>query len=155
MRVLVVEDDPTIAEFVEKGLREAGFAVDRAADGMTALDRAAREPYDAAIVDVMLPRMDGLALIDTLRARGVRVPVLIMQGATDLQVTADQARELEAAFRGGGNRDVTVRVFPNTNHLFLEDPRGVYSGYATLPSRTIKPEILGVLADWLVAKLRQ
>jgi DNA-binding response OmpR family regulator len=78
MRVLLVEDDPTIAEFVEGGLREAGFAVAHAADGRTGLNKAAAEPYDAAIVDVMLPQMDGLALIDALRARGIRMPVLIL-----------------------------------------------------------------------------
>src|SRR5919206_359419 len=72
MRVLVVEDDATIAEFVGKGLREAGFAVDHAADGITALERATAEPYDASIVDVMLPRMDGLALIDALREYALR-----------------------------------------------------------------------------------
>ena len=78
VRVLLVEDDGTIADFVEKGLREAGFAVDRAADGRTGLQKALAESYDAAIVDVMLPQMDGLALIDGLRAKGVRMPVLIL-----------------------------------------------------------------------------
>ena len=86
-------------------------------------------------------------------ARQVRTPVLILHGATDLQVTADQVPELATAFREGGNRDVTVHVIPNTNHLFLEDPSGVYSGYAGLPSKTVKPEVLGRLADWLVGKL--
>ena len=51
MRVLLVEDDETIAGFVEKGLREAGFAVDRVADGQAGLDKALAEPFDAAIVD--------------------------------------------------------------------------------------------------------
>ena len=78
MRVLLVEDDPTIAEFVEGGLREAGFVVERTADGRTGLQKALAGPYDAAIVDVMLPQMDGLALIDALRAKGVRMPVLIL-----------------------------------------------------------------------------
>ena len=67
MRVLIVEDDATIAEFVAKGLREAGFAVDVAADGERGLELAA-SGHDAAIVDVMLPRLDGLALIDALRS---------------------------------------------------------------------------------------
>jgi two-component system OmpR family response regulator len=78
MRLLLVEDDRTIGDFVEKGLREVGYAVDRAADGRLGLQRASEESYDAAIVDVMLPEMGGLALIDTLRARGVRIPVLIL-----------------------------------------------------------------------------
>jgi dipeptidyl aminopeptidase/acylaminoacyl peptidase len=86
-------------------------------------------------------------------ARPVRTPVLILQGAPDLQVTADQALELSSAFYEAGNRDVTIHVFSNTNHLFLDDASGVYSGYATLPSTTVKPEILGVLADWVVGRL--
>src|SRR3954462_5974486 len=92
MRLLLVEDDPTIAEFVKKGLREAGFAVDHAADGITALERATAEPYDASIVDVMLPRMDGLALIDALRARGVRMPVLILSARRSVD---DRVRGLQ------------------------------------------------------------
>ena len=93
MRLLLVEDDPTIAGFVEKGLKEAGFAVERAADGLTGLDKAVSEPYDAAIVDVMLPRMDGLALIDALRARGVRTPVLILSAKRTVD---DRVRGLQA-----------------------------------------------------------
>ena len=86
-------------------------------------------------------------------ARRVRAPVLILHGATDLQVTADQALELSSALHEGGNRDVTIHVFTTTNHLFLEDPSGVYSGYATLPSTTVRPNVLGPLADWVVVKL--
>src|SRR5919106_4274171 len=93
MRVLLVEDDPTIARFVGKGLREAGFAGAHAADGVTALERAVAEPYDAAIVDVMLPRMDGLSLIDALRARGVRLPVLILSAKRSVD---DRVRGLQA-----------------------------------------------------------
>ena len=78
MRALVVEDDATIADFVARGLREAGFAVDRATDGDAGFDLAVREPYDVAIVDVMLPKRDGLSLIDALRKRSVATPVLIL-----------------------------------------------------------------------------
>ena len=93
MRVLLVEDDPTIAEFVEGGLREAGFAVERAADGRTGLEMAVAESYDAAILDVMLPQMDGLALIDALRARGIRMPVLILSAKRSVD---DRVRGLQA-----------------------------------------------------------
>src|SRR3954454_955830 len=93
VRVLLVEDDATIAEFVEGGLREAGFAVERAGDGRTGLDRAATGAYDAAIVDVMLPQMDGLAVIDALRARGVRTPVLILSAKRTVD---DRVRGLQA-----------------------------------------------------------
>ena len=93
MRILLVEDDATIAEFASRGLREAGFAVDRAADGASGLQKALAEPFDAAIVDVMLPQMDGLALIDTLRARGVRMPVLILSAKRSVD---DRVRGLQA-----------------------------------------------------------
>ncbi|MBX6363163.1 MAG: alpha/beta fold hydrolase [Gemmatimonadetes bacterium] len=87
-------------------------------------------------------------------ARKVRTPVLILQGATDRQVTAAQAEALAAAFRAGGNRGVTVRVFPDRNHLFLADPSGDPRGYAALPSHRIDAEVLGTLADWLAARLK-
>jgi len=93
MRVLLVEDDSTLADFVANGLREAGFVVDRAADGRTGLQKAAAGPYDAAIVDVMLPQMDGLALIDALRAKGVRTPVLILSAK---RAVDDRVRGLQA-----------------------------------------------------------
>ena len=93
MRVLLVEDDATIADFVEKGLREAGFAVDSAADGRAGLKKALAGPFDVAIVDVMLPGMDGLALIDTLRARGVKTPVLILSAKRSVD---DRVRGLQA-----------------------------------------------------------
>ena len=91
--MLVVEDDPTIAEFVEKGLREAGFVVDVAADGRTGHERALSGTHDAAIVDVMLPQMDGLALIDALRSKGKRTPVLILSARRSVD---DRVRGLQA-----------------------------------------------------------
>jgi uncharacterized protein len=86
-------------------------------------------------------------------AKRVRQPVLILQGATDQQVTPAQAPELAAAFRTGGNRDVTMKIFPSTDHLFLADAIGNPSGYASLASKRVRPEVLGTIADWLVAKL--
>ena len=87
-------------------------------------------------------------------ARKVRVPVLILQGETDQQVTPEQADTLAAAFRAGGDRDVTLRAFPATDHLFLADPDGNPAGYSALPTHTVRPEVLGAIADWLVAHLR-
>jgi len=87
-------------------------------------------------------------------ARSVRVPVLILQGETDQQVTPEQADTLAAAFKAGGDPDVTLRKFPATNHLFLPDPDGNPAGYGALPVHTVRPEVLGAIADWLVAHLR-
>jgi len=78
MRALIVEDDLTIAEFVARGLRESGFAVDHAADGESGLHLATTAQYDVAVIDVMLPQLDGLSLIQAMRRRQVTTPVLIL-----------------------------------------------------------------------------
>jgi two-component system, OmpR family, response regulator len=93
MRLLIVEDDATIADFVKTGLVEAGFAVDVASDGNQGLELAVRGGYDAAIVDVMLPQIDGLTVIDRMRARGVRTPVLILSARRTVD---DRVRGLQA-----------------------------------------------------------
>jgi two-component system OmpR family response regulator len=93
MRLLVVEDDPTIASFVVKGLEEAGFAVDHAADGRGGFALALAEPYDAAVVDLMLPGLDGLGLIEELRRRGVRTPVIILSARRSVD---DRVKGLQA-----------------------------------------------------------
>ena len=92
MRVLIVEDDETIASFVVKGLREAGFAADHARDGREGLALALAQPYDAAVVDLMLPGLDGLGLIRTLRERGIRTPVLILSARRSVD---DRVKGLE------------------------------------------------------------
>lgn len=84
-------------------------------------------------------------------ARQVKVPVLILQGGTDQQVTPEQAVALERAFRATGNRDVTQRTFAATNHLFVADANGYPGGYGKLPSLAVRPEVLGALADWIAA----
>ena len=78
MRVLLIEDDAKVADFVRKGLKEEGFTVAHAADGETGLHLALTESFDAAIVDLMLPGRDGLAVIDEVRRQRVRLPVLIL-----------------------------------------------------------------------------
>ncbi len=70
MRILVVEDDKKIASFIVNGLKQSGYAADRAADGEEGLILAQTIAYDAAVVDVMLPKLDGLSLVEQLRARG-------------------------------------------------------------------------------------
>jgi two-component system OmpR family response regulator len=78
MRLLLVEDDIKIAQFVVNGLREAGFAVDHATDGEDGLHLALTEPYDLAIIDLMLPKLDGLTLIEQVRKEKINTPVLIL-----------------------------------------------------------------------------
>ncbi|MBI3900448.1 MAG: response regulator transcription factor [Gammaproteobacteria bacterium] len=78
MRLLLIEDDLKIVAFVGKGLKEAGFVVAHADNGHSGLQMALAEPYDVAVIDLMLPRMDGLAVIEELRRRRVRLPVIIL-----------------------------------------------------------------------------
>jgi len=78
MRILLVEDDMKIASFILKGLEEAGFAVDHAENGEDGLHLALHEPYDAAVIDIMLPKLDGLALIEELRRKKINTPVIIL-----------------------------------------------------------------------------
>ena len=78
MRALIVEDDKKIASFLIKGLKQEGFAVDYAVNGEDGLHLALHEPYDVAIVDIMLPKLDGLSLIEEMRRNKVNTPVLIL-----------------------------------------------------------------------------
>ena len=78
MRILVVEDDEKIASFIAKGMRQAGFAVDCVGDGEEGFIMAGQSSYDAMVVDIMLPKMDGLSLIENIRAKKITTPVLIL-----------------------------------------------------------------------------
>ena len=84
-------------------------------------------------------------------ARRVKVPVLIVQGGDDQQVIASEAKTLETTFKAAGNRDVTLRVFPELNHLFIHQPGGNPSGYTTLTSNLAVPEVVGMVAEWVRA----
>ena len=93
MRILVVEDDSKIASFVVNGLKQSGFAVDRCADGEEAHVLASATAYDAAIVDIMLPKLDGLKLVQKLRTEGVRMPVIILSARASVD---DRIKGLQA-----------------------------------------------------------
>ncbi|MDY6839140.1 MAG: response regulator transcription factor [Thermodesulfobacteriota bacterium] len=95
MRILLVEDDLKIASFILKGLKEAGFAVDHAVDGEEGLHMALMEPYDTAIIDIMLPKLDGLSLIERLRQKKTKTPVIILSAKRSVD---DRVKGLQ---RGG------------------------------------------------------
>jgi two-component system OmpR family response regulator len=103
MRLLVVEDDPKIAAFVVKGLEQAGFAVDQAADGEDGLHLALSEVYDAALIDLMLPKLDGLSLIEELRRQQINTPVIILSAR---RTVADRVKGLQS-----GSDDYLVKPF--------------------------------------------
>ncbi|MGQ9499249.1 MAG: response regulator [Dissulfurimicrobium sp.] len=85
MRILVVEDDDKISSFIKSGLKQAGFAVDQAQDGDEGLYLALTEPYDVAVIDIMLPRLDGLSLIKQMRHKGVTTPVIILSAKRSVE----------------------------------------------------------------------
>jgi two-component system, OmpR family, response regulator len=78
VRILIVEDDKKIASFIAKGLREANFAVDHVDNGQEGLQLALSQSYDAAIIDVMLPNLDGLSVIEQMRQKEIRTPVIVL-----------------------------------------------------------------------------
>jgi len=103
MRLLIVEDDKKLAAFIVKGFRESGFAVDHCAEGEEGVIMATGNEYDAAIIDIMLPDLDGLSLIKEMRKKRITTPVLILsaKGTVD-----DRVKGLET-----GGDDYLVKPF--------------------------------------------
>jgi len=133
MRILVVEDDKKIASFVIKGLREAGFAVDQAGDGQDGLALALSEPYDAAVMDVMLPKVDGLSVIQAMRQQKIFTPVIILSAKRSVD---DRIKGLQS-----GGDDYLIKPFS-----FAELLARVYallrrSGQTTEPTRLVLGEL--------------
>lgn len=85
MRILVVEDEKKVAKFIKKGLEEEHYAVDVVHDGESAFQLAKSEPYDLFIIDIMLPKKDGISLVKELRARKVTTPILIVTAKTSVE----------------------------------------------------------------------
>ena len=85
MKILFIEDDSKIATFVLRGLKEGGYVCDHCADGKAGLGMALTYDYDAAIIDIMLPGMDGLAIIDELRSRSRKLPVIILSAKRSVE----------------------------------------------------------------------
>ncbi len=85
MKLLIVEDDRKIAAFLKQGLTQAGFDVDHAESGDTGLEAMLRQPYDAAVVDIMLPGLDGLTVVTRAREAGVRTPIIYLSARRELE----------------------------------------------------------------------
>lgn len=103
MRILVIEDDLKISSFIIKGLKQAGFAVDHVADGEEGLYLALHEPYDAAIIDIMLPKLDGLSIIEELRKNKINTPVIILSAKRSVE---DRVKGLQI-----GSDDYLIKPF--------------------------------------------
>jgi heavy metal response regulator len=122
MRILVVEDEPKIARFIKKGLSEEGYAVDVARNGEEALSFAASAPYDVVILDLMLPRIDGITVCRRLRSSDLSVSILIL--------TAKDSIEDRVAGLDAGADDYLVKPFAFAELLariraLLRRPKGM------------------------------
>lgn len=92
MRVLLVEDEPGMAQFISQGLLEQGYAIDIASDGREGLEYALLSEYDVIVLDIMLPIMDGLEVLRELRDRGIKTPVLLLTAKSEIE---DRVRGLD------------------------------------------------------------
>ncbi len=95
MRLLLIEDDLKLAGFISKGLKEAGFVIEHANDGNSGLQMALNATYDAALIDIMLPSVDGLTIIEQLRQQKIRLPVIILSAKRSID------ERVEGLYAGG------------------------------------------------------
>jgi len=103
MKILLVEDDQKTAAFIIRGLKEAGFSIEHATDGEEGLFLATSESYDAAVIDIMLPKLDGLTLIESIRRHKVMTPVLVLSAKNSVD---DRVKGLQV-----GGDDYLVKPF--------------------------------------------
>ena len=103
MRILLIEDDLVIANFIIKGLKEAGYCLDHAADGIEGLDLALNNGYDIYIIDIMLPKLDGLSIIMRMREQKIETPVIILSAKRSID---DRVKGLQ-----GGGDDYLIKPF--------------------------------------------
>lgn len=103
MKILLVEDDNRTASFILKALKQEGYSVNRAVDGEEGLHFASTEDYDLAIVDIMMPKLDGLSLIDRLRRKNNKTPVLVLSARNSVD---DRVKGLQV-----GGDDYLVKPF--------------------------------------------
>jgi two-component system OmpR family response regulator len=138
VRALIVEDDRKIASFLAKGLKQAGWAVDQVRTGEDGLDLALSEPYDVAVIDVMLPGLDGLSMIEQLRRHRVSTPVLILSARRTVD---DRVRGLQA-----GGDDYLTKPFAFSELLARLQALLRRATGAAEPTRlTVGPVILDLL----------
>ena len=133
MRILVVEDDKKIASLVVRGMEQAGFAVDHAEDGEDALHLALSEPYDAAIMDVMLPKLDGLTIIERMRQKKILTPVIVLSAKRSVD---DRVRGLQT-----GGDDYLVKPFSFSELLARVHALIRRASHEPEPSRLITGEL--------------
>ena len=133
MRILVVEDDRKIASLVVRGMEQAGFAVDHAEDGDDALHLILSGSYDAAIMDVMLPKLDGLTIIERMRQQKILTPVIVLSAKRSVD---DRVRGLQT-----GGDDYLVKPFSFSELLARVHALIRRANHETEPTRLLIGEL--------------
>jgi dipeptidyl aminopeptidase/acylaminoacyl peptidase len=135
------------------GPEVARYQIEAAVVGDTSIAPSARAAeIEKQLADSLTAREKSYLGIDPfVFARRVRCPALILQGGSDRQVPLRSAERLAWAMRSGGNRDVSVRVFPGVSHSFLPDPIGLNSGWVGLPGFMTSPQVLQAITQWVGA----
>jgi dienelactone hydrolase len=165
---MVAEKEPTLRAIVllagiaQPGRTALHFQIKNSYEHDTKLTPAQRESQIAAIparIDAMMaadPWMKFFLTHDpAANMRRVKTPVLILTGSRDQQAVPEQVALMESAFKEGGNKDVTARVLPDLNHLFVHDIDGFPGNYTKLPPPVMmQTDVLGMIADWLSKRLR-
>src|SRR5688500_631333 len=166
---------PMVAE-KEPGLRAIVLLAGIAQPGRTALHYQIKNGYEhdtkltpekrAELIAAIPARIDGMMAADpwmkfflthdpAATMRRVKTPVLILTGSRDQQAVPEEVALMEAAFKEGGNKDVTARVLPDLNHLFVQDTDGFPGNYAKLPPPIMmRTDVVGMITDWLAKRLR-
>lgn len=124
MRLLVVEDDATLSDMLCRSLRESGYAVDACADGESAIVQAAVNPYDAVVLDVGLPRRDGTDVARELRARGLKMPILMLTARDSVR---DRVGGLDAGADDYVTKPFSLEEIHARLRALLRRPAGVLS----------------------------
>ena len=165
---LVADKEPSLRAIVllggiaQPGMGTLRYQMENIVGHDTSLSAARRDSAIASIparIDTMMARDPWMRFFLTydpsVTLRRVRTPVLILTGANDQQAAPAQVAEQAAAFRAGGNTDVTAAVVPGVNHLFVRDPDGFPLGYAKLPAPVrVEASVVGTIVDWLAVRLR-
>jgi two-component system OmpR family response regulator len=134
MRVLVIEDDKKIASFIANGLKQSGYAVDQCANGEEGLIMARTIPYDVAVVDIMLPKLDGLSVVQTLRKENVRTPVIMLSAKASVD---DRVRGLQA-----GGDDYITKPFAFSELLARVQALIRRATHASEPTRLVVGDLI-------------
>lgn len=130
MRILIIEDDQEVVAYLSKGLTDAGYTIDHAMDGLDGLEKAIQNNYDGMIIDRLLPHLDGLSIIKSLRASGNQTPILVLSALAQVDDRVQGLRE--------GGDDYLTKPFAFSELLARLESLQRRRNFATLTQTTLR-----------------